>query len=240
MIETPYMQVEKGKVTGKVVYLNAAEEEKYTIAHGATNVADDKIVDQMVDARQNGEPTRVERDEVELIDVAAGQPFSIATSMIPFLEHNDANRALMGSNMQKQSTPVLLPEAPLVATGVEARAARDTGRLILAKEEGTVVQADGKRIVVKNTKGKEVEYPLVNFVRTNGFTALHQRPAISVGTKVKPGDLLADASSTDGGQLALGQNCLVAFMCWSGANYEDAIIISERMVSRTLQTNSSI
>ncbi len=230
MIETPYMQVEKGKVTGKVVYLNAAEEEKYTIAHGATNVADDKIVDQMVDARQNGEPTRVERDEVELIDVAAGQPFSIATSMIPFLEHNDANRALMGSNMQKQSTPVLLPEAPLVATGVEARAARDTGRLILAKEEGTVVQADGKRIVVKNTKGKEVEYPLVNFVRTNGFTALHQRPAISVGTKVKPGDLLADASSTDGGQLALGQNCLVAFMCWSGANYEDAIIISERMV----------
>ncbi|MDQ5955161.1 MAG: DNA-directed polymerase subunit beta [Patescibacteria group bacterium] len=230
MIETPYVQVEKGKVTGKVVYLNAAEEEKHTIAHGATNVVDDKIVDDMVDARQNSEPTRVARDEVDLIDVAAGQPFSIATSMIPFLEHDDANRALMGSNMQKQSTPVLLPEAPLVGTGVEARAARDTGRLILAKEEGTVVQADGKRIIVKNTKGKEVEYPLVNFVRTNGFTSLHQRPSISVGTKVKPGDLLADASSTDGGQLALGQNCLVAFMCWSGANYEDAIIISERMV----------
>ncbi|OGC94612.1 DNA-directed RNA polymerase subunit beta, partial [Candidatus Adlerbacteria bacterium RIFOXYB1_FULL_48_10] len=231
MIETPYVKVAGGKVTGEVVYLNAAEEEKQIIAHGATRVdPDGKITEDMVEVRLSGSPTRMPRNEVKYIDVDPAQPFSIATSMIPFLEHDDANRSLMGSNMQKQATPVILPEAPLVATGMEARAARDTGRLTLAKEAGTVVQADGKRVIVKNEKGKDMEYPLVNFVRTNGFTALHSRPAVSVGTKVKKGDLLADTSTSDGGQLALGQNALVAFMCWSGANYEDAIIISERLV----------
>ncbi len=233
MIETPYVKIKNGKVTNEIVYLNAAEEEKQSIAHGATKVENDMIVDEMVEARLNGAPVRAPRNEVNYMDIAAEQPFSIATSMIPFLEHDDANRSLMGSNMQKQSTPCILPEAPLVATGMEGRAALDTGRLIIAEEEGTIVQADGRRIIVKNTKGKETEYPLVNFVRTNGFTALHQRPTVSVGTKVQKGDLLADTSSTDNGQLALGQNCLVAFMCWSGANYEDAIIISERMVKNS-------
>ena len=231
MIETPYAKVVQGRVTSEIMYLNAAEEEKETIAHGATQVGEQgEILEEMVEVRLNSSPTRVARNEVRYIDVASEQPFSVATSMIPFLEHDDANRALMGSNMQKQATPCILPEAPLVATGIEARAARDTGRLAVAKEDGVVTQADGKRIAVKGAKGKEIEYPLVNFVRTNGFTALHQRPAVSVGTKVKKGDLLADTSSTDGGQLALGQNALVAFMCWSGANYEDAIIISERLV----------
>ncbi len=234
MIETPYVRVTNGHVTGEVVYLNAAEEEKQIVAHGATKVADDgKIVEDMVEVRLNGSPTRVPRKDVNYIDVDPAQPFSIATSMIPFLEHDDANRALMGSNMQKQATPCIVPEAPLVATGMEERAARDTGRLIIAKEAGVVTQADGKRIKVKNEKGKEVEYPIVNFVRTNGFTALHGRPAVSVGTKVKKGDLLADTSTSDQGQLALGQNALVAFMCWSGANYEDAIIISERLVKNS-------
>ncbi len=234
MIETPYVRVANGHVTGEVVYLNAAEEEKQIVAHGATKVADDgKIVEDMVEVRLNGSPTRVPRKDVNYIDVDPAQPFSIATSMIPFLEHDDANRALMGSNMQKQATPCIVPEAPLVATGMEERAARDTGRLIIAKEAGIVTQADGKRIKVKNEKGKEVEYPIVNFVRTNGFTALHGRPAVSVGTKVKKGDLLADTSTSDQGQLALGQNALVAFMCWSGANYEDAIIISERLVKNS-------
>ncbi len=234
MIETPYIKVENGRVTGEVVYLNAAEEEKKTIAHGATITTDDgKITEEMVEARLNGSPTLVPKKGIHFIDVSPDQPFSVATSMIPFLDHDDANRALMGSNMQKQATPCLVPEAPLVATGMEARAARDTGRLILAKEAGTVTAADGKHITVKNEKGKEIDYPIVNFVRTNGFTALHGRPAVSVGTKVKKGDLLADTSSSDGGQLALGQNCLVAFMCWSGANYEDAIIISERMVKNS-------
>jgi len=233
MIETPYAKVVNGKVTDEIVYLNAAEEEPMAIAHGATRVAEDgKIEEDMVEVRVNGAPARVDRNEVSYIDVAPEQPFSIATTMIPFLEHDDANRALMGSNMQKQATPVIVPEAPLVATGVEARAARDTGRLIVAKEPGTISHIDGKVIKVKNEKGKELAYPLINFVRTNGFTALHQRPAegISVGQKVKKGDLLADTSTSDNGQLALGQNALVAFMTWSGANYEDAIIISERLV----------
>ncbi len=231
MIETPYAKVVKGKVTDEIVYLNAAEEEGFRIAHGATKLDDHgKIAEDMLEVRTGEGPARVSGLEVDFIDVSPEQPFSIATSMIPFLEHDDANRSLMGSNMQKQSTPCIIPEAPLVATGMEERAARDTGRLILAKEAGTVVEADGKRIIVKNEKGKEVMYPLVNFVRTNGFTALHQRPSISVGAKVKKGQLLADVSTTDNGQLALGQNALVAFMCWSGANYEDAIIISERLV----------
>jgi DNA-directed RNA polymerase beta' subunit len=231
MIETPYTKVVNGRVTNEIVYLNAAEEEKQRIAHGSTKVeADGTIAEAQVEVRLAGAPTRVGKTEVDYIDVAPGQPFSIATSMIPFLEHDDANRALMGSNMQKQATPCIVPEAPLVATGIEGRAAKDTGRLIFAKEAGVVTEADGKRIVVKNDKGKETEYSLVNFVRTNGFTAFHQRPSVTVGAKVKKGDLLADTSSSDQGQLALGQNVRVAFMTWSGANYEDAIIISERLV----------
>ncbi|HYF12915.1 MAG TPA: DNA-directed RNA polymerase subunit beta, partial [Candidatus Paceibacterota bacterium] len=231
MIETPYVKVVNGKVTNEIVYLNAAEEEKESIAHAATDIdKDGKIAEDTVEVRQNGSPTRVPRDEVGYIDVAPEQPFSIATSMIPFLEHDDANRALMGSNMQKQATPCITPEAPLVGTGIEARAAKDTGRLHYAKEDGVVSVSDGRMVKVKNAKGKETEYPLVNFVRTNGFTAFHQRPSVSVGDKVKKGDLLADTSTSDQGQIALGQNALVAFMCWSGANYEDAIIISERLV----------
>jgi DNA-directed RNA polymerase beta' subunit len=231
MIETPYAKVVDGKVTKEVVYLNAAEEEKEPIAHaGITLKEDGTIQGDLVEVRLNGGPTRVPRKEVKYIDVAPEQPFSIATSMIPFLEHDDANRALMGSNMQKQSTPCIIPEAPLVATGIEERAAKDTGRLHYALEDGVVSAVDGKQVKVKNAKGKETTYSLVNFVRTNGFTALHQRPTVSVGDKVKKGDLLADTSTSDNGQLALGQNALVAFMCWSGANYEDAIIISERLV----------
>ncbi len=231
MIETPYVRVKGGKVTDEIAYLNAAEEEQEKIAHGATEIAESGLIkDEVVEVRLGGYPTRVHRSEVSFIDVAPEQPFSIATSMIPFLEHDDANRALMGSNMQKQATPCIIPEAPLVATGMEERAALDTGRLIVAKEAGTVTALDGRSITVKNEKGKETEYSLVNFVRTNGFTALHQRPVVELGAKVKKGELLADTSTTDGGQLALGQNALVAFMCWSGANYEDAIIISERLV----------
>ncbi len=231
MIETPYAKVEKGKVTSTIAYLNAAEEEKQKIAHGATKTdTEGKILEDMVEARLEGAPVLVPKNEINYIDVAPGQAFSIATSMIPFLDHDDANRALMGSNMQKQATPCILPEAPLVATGMEKTAAKDTGRLLYAKEAGVVVAADGKHIAVKNDKGKEIEYPLVNFVRTNGFTALHQRPAVSVGQMIKKGGLLAETSSSDQGQLALGQNVLVAFMCWSGSNYEDAIIISQRLV----------
>lgn len=238
MIETPYAKVEKGKITGEVVYLNALEEEKYNIAHAATSYdADGKITSDQVEVRFSGKPQVVSKSKVDLIDVATNQAFSIATSMIPFLDHNDANRALMGSNMQKQATPCIIPEAPLVATGVEGIAVRDTGRLVIAQEDGTVSFVDGKKVIVKNSKGKEHEYKLVLFSRTNGFTAFHQRPSVEVGQKVKKGDVLADTSSSAHGEMALGQNILVAFMSWSGANYEDAIIVSERLVRESKFTS---
>jgi DNA-directed RNA polymerase subunit beta len=238
MIETPYAKVEKGVVTGEVVYLNAHEEEKYNIAHAATQRdAEGRIVESMVEVRVKGEPGMVLREEVHFMDVSTTQPFSIATSMIPFVDHDDANRALMGSNMQKQATPCIIPEAPLVATGIEERAARDTGRIILSESEGVVTAVDASHIVVKDGKGKEKEHKLVTFSRTNDMSAFHQRPVVSVGDKVKKGTLLADTSTTDGGQIALGQNVRVAFMSWSGANYEDAIILSERLVKNSKFTS---
>lgn len=231
MIETPYGKVKDGKITGEIVYLNALEEEKFNIAHAATPFDENgKITVDEVEVRYLGKPNSVERSKVDYIDVATNQAFSIATSMIPFLNHDDANRALMGSNMQKQATPCIIPEAPLVATGIEGAAVRDTGRLILAEESGVVSFVDGKKISVKNDKGKEHEYRLINFSRTNGFTAFHQRPSVAVGQKVKKGEILADTSCSEHGEMALGQNILVAFMSWSGANYEDAIILSERLV----------
>jgi DNA-directed RNA polymerase subunit beta len=187
----------------------------------------------MIEVRFKGKPMFVPKNEVDYIEVTANQAFSIATSCIPFLEHDDANRALMGSNMQKQATPCLVPEAPFVATGVEEDAAKNTGRLVYAKEAGTVTKCDGKEIIVKTTKGKENVYPLLNFQMTNGFTALHHRPVTTKNKKVTKGELLADVSCSDGGQLAIGQNILVAFMSWHGANYEDAIIISERLVKKS-------
>ncbi|MFA6095449.1 MAG: DNA-directed RNA polymerase subunit beta [Candidatus Paceibacterota bacterium] len=241
MIETPYAKVKGGKVTKEIVYLNALEEENYKIAHAATAYdAAGKITEEMVEVRQNGKPSLAHPNEVDFIDVATNQAFSIATSMIPFLNHDDANRALMGSNMQKQATPCIIPEAPLVATGIEGKAAEYTGRIVLAPEDGTIAHVDAKKIVFKNAKGKETSYDLVTFQRTNGFTAFHQRPVVNLGDKVKKGQVLADASTSDGGQIALGQNMLVAFMSWSGANYEDAIIISERVVKNSKFTSIHI
>jgi DNA-directed RNA polymerase subunit beta len=234
IIETPYAKVEKGIVTNKIIYLNAHEEENHFVAHAAIEVDDNgKIKPMMVEARYKGEPRTVARKEIEYIDIATNQPFSVATSMIPFINHDDANRALMGSNMQKQATPCIIPEAPLVGTGIEEMAARDTGRMIVAEEPGEVLEADANHIVVKNSKGKKKEYPLTTFQRTNDFSAFYHRVSVSVGDKVKRGDVLANTSSTDEGQIAVGQNMLVAFMSWSGANYEDAIIISERIVKKS-------
>jgi len=233
MIETPYAKVKKGKVTSEIEYLNAFEEEKYKIAHGATPYdKNGNITHENVEIRKGGRPELVTRGEIEFIDIAPNQAFSIATSMVPFLEHDDANRALMGSNMQKQAVPCVVPEVPLVATGVEERAARDTGRLVIAAEDGAVKSADAKEIVVQGKKALHT-HKLVNFSRTNSFTMFHQRPIVSVGQKVKKGEVLADTSSSDAGQIALGQNALVAFMSWDGSNYEDAIIISERLVKES-------
>ena len=234
MIETPYVKVVKGKITGEVVYMDALEEEQYNIAHAATPYDDSgNILEEKVEVREKTKPALVDRGNVHFIDVAPNQAFSIATSMIPFLEHNDANRALMGSNMQKQATPSIVPEAPLVATGMEESAAKDTGRVILAQEDGVVSAVDARKLLFKGKSGKEYEYKLVNYSRTNGFTAFHQRPAVDVGQKIKKDGLLIDTSSSAGGQMALGQNMLVAFMSWFGANYEDAIVISERVAKES-------
>ncbi len=238
IIEAPYRKVEKGKITGEIVYLNALEEEKYVVVHAGANYAEDgSLLSEYVEARQKGMPGLYKKTDVHFIDVAPNQAYSIATSMIPFLEHDDANRALMGSNMQKQAVPCIIPEVPLVATGAEARAAFDSGRLILAQSSGTVSRADGRHIVIKREDGKEDVYNLVNFKMTNDYTCFHQRPTVAVGQKVKKGDLLADASSTDNGQTAVGQNVFVAFMSWGGTNYEDAIILSERLVKNSKFTS---
>ncbi len=236
IIETPYIKVKNGKLTFEVVYLNALEEEKFNIAHAATPY-DDKgnITEEKVEARVKTEPGSISREEVDFIDVAPNQAFSIATSMIPFLEHNNANRALMGSNMQKQAVPCVLPEAPLVATGMEELASRDSGRLIVAEEDGVISYVDAKKIVMEGKKEKT--YSLVNFMRNNNFAVFHQRPLVNVGDKVKKGDVLADTSSTVGGQISIGQNVFVAFLSWSGSTYEDAIIISERLVKKSKFTS---
>jgi len=234
IIETPYMKVEKGRLTDEVTYMNAHEEEHFTIAHSAIEVDDKgKIKNDFVEARMKGEPRLVPQNDVDYIDIATNQPFSVATSMIPFLNHDDANRTLMGSNMQKQSTPCLIQEAPIVATGIEGMAAKDVGRVLYAQEPGEVTEADARKIIVKMKDGKNHEYPLAQLQRTNDFSAFQHRPAVSVGQKVKRGDLLADTTSTDNGQIAVGQNAMVAFMSWNGANYEDAIIISERLVKKS-------
>jgi len=247
IIETPYVKVKNGKITGEIQYLNALEEEKYNIAHAGTSYdKDGKITDEKVAARVKTNPGMIHRGEVDFIDVAANQGFSIATSMIPFLEHDDANRALMGSNMQKQAVPCVLPEAPLVATGIEALASRDSGRMVIASEDGVVTYLDAKKIVVKGLahkataegkSEKEKTYSLVNFLRNNNFSAFHQRPAVDVGQKVKKGDVLADTTSTVDGQISVGQNVFIAFLSWSGLNYEDAIIISERLIKKSKFTS---
>jgi DNA-directed RNA polymerase subunit beta len=230
IIEAPYAKVVKGRITDEIVYLNALDEEQYAVAHAAVDRAEDGTLEgKLIEVRKNGEPTLVRKEQVDYIEVATNQPFSIATSMIPFVENDDANRALMGSNMQKQAVPCVVPAIPLVATGVEEAGARDSGRLIVAEEAGEVTFADARRIILENKEGKKKEYSLVTFSRTNGFTMLHHRPRVSAGDKVRRGDVLADNSSTVDGQLAIGQNVRVAFIPWSGANYEDAIIISERL-----------
>jgi DNA-directed RNA polymerase subunit beta len=241
VIETPYAVVKNGVVTDEVVYLNALEEEEHVIAHAATPVdAKGRIVPDAIEARKGGEPAIVHRADIDFIDASTYQMFSAATAMIPFVDHDDANRALMGSNMQKQATPVLIPEAPLVSTGIEGHAAKNTGRLVLAAESGTVSYADARRILVEDAKGKVHEHKLQGLTQTNQNSAFSQRPIVKTGDKVKKGDVLADASSSDQGQMALGQNVRVAFMSWNGANYEDAIIVSERLVEQSKFTTVHI
>lgn len=231
LIETPYVKVVNGKLTDEVVYMNASAEAQHVIAHASTRVEDGRIVEERVEARIAGQPTLVERERVDYMDVSSQQAISIATSLIPFLEHDDANRAMMGSNMQRQAVPLIAPELPVVSTGIEARAARDSGRVLMAEEDGEVTEADARRIIFKSAKtGKSKEYVLNTFLRTNQGTAVRQKVRVIPGTKLKKGDIMADSSSTDFGELALGKNLVVAFLSWGGSNYEDAIIINEKLV----------
>ncbi len=230
-LETPYAVVENGKVTSKIVWLNALEEEKYKIAHAGVQV-DPKtrqIVQGVVGARINGEPGTCNRKEVDYIDVAPTQLISVATALIPFLEHDDANRALMGSNMQRQAVVSVKADAPYVGTGMEERAARDSGHLIVADAPGEITAVDGREIVLKTKSGIK-KYALNKFKRSNQYTSISHRPIVKRGQTVKKGDVLADGPSIENGVLALGQNLLVAFVSWEGANFEDAIVLSERVV----------
>ncbi len=235
ILETPYRKVKNKIVTDEIVYLNALDEGKHNIAHAGINVdpKTKEILDLKVEARVQSKPGLMEREKIDYMDVSTNQAFSVATSMIPFLEHDDATRALMGSNMQKQAVPCISPEAPIVATGIEGKAARDTGRLTICEEDGEVVGLDGTKVVVKGESGKTHTYNLINFMRTNAFTVMHQRPSVSIGQKVKKGQALSDNYSSEEGQMALGQNVLVAFMAWRGYNFEDAIIISERLLKKS-------
>jgi DNA-directed RNA polymerase subunit beta len=227
-VTTPYRQVDNGVVTDKIVRLDANQEEELVIAQANAEIDEKtgKLRGPQVTCRsRDGELVLAAPKDVDLMDVSPGQIWSIATALIPFLEHDDANRALMGSNMMRQAVPLLKTEAPLIGTGMETRAAVDTGDVILARQAGTVNFVDAERIVVD----KE-EYLLRKFMRSNQGTIIHQRPIVEVGEKVKAQQVLADGSSTNQGELALGKNCLVAFMSWEGYNFEDAIIISERIV----------
>ncbi len=224
-------------VSSQVEYVNAIVEGSKNIAHAGIEIdEDDNIVQKIVEARVKNEPSTVEAAELDYVDVSPKQCISVATSLIPFLEHDDSNRALMGSNMQRQAVSCIKPQAPLVGTGLEDKAAADSGQVVLAKEAGTVVEVDAKHIVIKEDgktgKNAKREYVLQTFDKSNAFTSLNQVPRVKLGQKVKKKDLLADGASTDHGELALGQNMLVAFMPWSGYNYEDAIIISEKVVER--------
>ncbi|MBI4137695.1 MAG: DNA-directed RNA polymerase subunit beta [Candidatus Sungbacteria bacterium] len=241
LIETPYSKVRNGRVTGEIEYLNAVAEANYAIAHAGSRVdSEGNLLDERVEARVRGNPSAVGRDQVDYIDVSPQQAISIATSLIPFVEHDDANRALMGSNMQRQSVPCVRPNAPFVSTGIEERAAQDSGSVIVSPEDGVIEEADSRRLVLRDKHNKLHEYNLISFLRTNAFTVIRQRPIVRRGQRVKKGETLADSSSIDQGVLALGQNVLVAFLSWSGANYEDAIIISERLLKDDRYTSLHI
>ena len=230
-IQTPYRVVKGGKVTDEIVYLDASEEARFTIAQASAPI-DDKgkfLEDAVLCRSAEGEAVTARPKEVEFMDVAPAQIVSVATALIPFLEHNDANRALMGANMQRQAVPLMITQAPLVGTGVEYRAAIDSGDVVLSKTDGVVADLDAEKIVVEG-KGTREEYPLTKFMRSNQGTLIHHKPIVGLGTKVKAGQVLADGSSTDHGEVALGANLLVGFMPFEGYNFEDAIVLSERLV----------
>ncbi len=246
-IESPYRKIIDGKVTREVVYLSAMEESKHYVAQANSNLSDDgKFVDEFVVCRHANEVLMAPRENIDLMDVSPKQLVSVAAALIPFLENDDANRALMGSNMQRQAVPLVRAEAPFVGTGMEPIVARDSGAAIAAKRGGIVDQVDATRIVIRATQdldptksGVDI-YRLHKFQRSNQSTCINQRPLVRVGDHIEKGDIIADGPSTDLGDLALGRNVLVAFMPWNGYNYEDAVLLSERMVAEDVFTSIHI
>ena len=243
-IETPYWKVENGVVkTNKAVYLTAAEEDNFTIAQANAPLNDDgTFQNKKVLSRQNGgEVAFVSDKEIDFMDVSPKQICSVTTALIPFLEHDDANRALMGSNMQRQAVPLVKTEAPYVGTGMEENVARDSGEALISNISGTVEEVSGDEITVKEEgTNKKYRFEVLKFKRSNQATSWNQKPLVKVGTKVKPGDVLADGPSTQGGELALGKNLLVGYMPWDGYNFEDSIVVSERLVKEDVLTSVHI
>lgn len=245
-IETPYREVKEGVVGKDIRYLSALEESGQIIAQAGRNVKNDSLTAENVTARKDGEYEVVEKSQVSLMDVSPSQLVSIAASLIPFLEHDDANRALMGSNMQRQAVPVIRPRAPLVGTGVERLVARDSGTSVVCQNDGVVEQVDAERVVIRRfakggALGANVDiYNLTKFQRTNQNTCFNQKPIVNVGDRVAKGDIIGDGPSTEYGELALGQNILVAFTPWMGYNYEDSILISERLIKDDVYTSVHI
>ena len=242
-IETPYRKVDKKthKITDIVEYMPADVEEKFVIAKASEPVdKNGKFVNSKIKVRIAEEIAEVSPDEVDYIDVSPQQLVSVGAAMIPFLEHDDAHRALMGANMQRQAVPLLTTDSPMVGTGMEYRAAKDSGIMVIAKEDGTIDKVTANEIIVKNKKGEKKTYKLHKFKRTNGGTCINQRPIVVKGEKVKAGDVIADGPSTDKGEMALGKNVLIAFATWEGYNYEDAVLISERLVKDDVYTSIHI
>jgi len=239
-LETPYFKVKKGKVTNEIQYLNAYEEEQYNIAAGAVSLdKNNNIISKEVEARIKTEPGIASKDEIDFIDVSPEQFTSVSTSLIPFLQNDDANRALMGSNMQRQAIPLINPEPPIVSTGVEVAVAKDSGQVVIAEEDGTVDSVDAEHITIKpkDSKKRKKTYKLKTFLKTNQYTCFHQKPIVQKEDKVKKGEVLTDGGAISQGKLALGQNILVAFMPWRGSGFEDAIIISERLAKDDVYTS---
>ena len=240
-IETPYRKVENGKLTDTIIYLTADEEDQYKIAQINVNIdKNNKITQEDVPCRYRDDYLTVSPKEVDFIDIAPNQMTSISASLIPFLEHDDANRALMGTNMQRQSVPVIKTEMPFVMTGIEERVAKDSGTIILAEEEGVVEKVTGEKIVIKGDSGNKKEYFLKKFHRSNQGTCINQTPIVSEGQKVSKDTPIADGPNTDQGALSLGRNVLVAYMAWEGYNFEDAIIISDKLVQNDVFTSIHI
>ena len=239
-IQTPYRKVENKKLTDKVEYLTANEEQDFYISQATVNVDENmEITDATVAGRFNGENVIIPAEQVDYIDVSPQQVVSVTTSLIPFLEHDDATRALMGANMQRQALPLLTTEAPYVGTGVEYVAARDSGAVVVSKADGVVDYADAKKIIVRNAKGTDT-YELSTFERSNQGETANHRPIVRVGDKVRRGQIIADGPSTDKGELALGKNMTIAFMTYNGYNFEDAVIMNERLVKEDVYTSLHI